>query len=166
MTSSPPPPGPPYPQYPQYSADPRYVQYPQDPQDPQYLYDVQYPQRPHPAIDRHEGMAVTALVLGIIGTFLGVYPDGFFGALLLGLLAVIFGVLGYRPTKGKWGLALGVASVLLGVIGAVIVHNNPDRFHRHVHGLDRAPGANVSVGHSQASGGLLYRFDDDAGVSS
>jgi len=55
---------------------------------------------------------------------------------------------------------------LLGVIGAVIVHNNPDRFHRHVHGLDRAPGANVSVGHSQASGGVLYRFDDDAGVSS
>ena len=152
MTYIPPPPGPPYPQY---SQDPRYLQYPQDPQDAQYLYSLQYPQylvpRRFPEVDRHEGKAVAALVIGIMAVFFGVYPEGFFLALPMGLLAVIFGALGYRPTKGKWGLALGIASFVLGIIGAVIVHNNPDRLHRDVHSLDRAPGVSVSVGHSQAS---------------
>jgi hypothetical protein len=93
-----------------------------DYQQPTYPPPPTYSYPPAP-VNRHEGLAVAALVLGIIGVVFGVIPLTFWIALPCGALALIFGIIGRRPTKGKWGVALGAAALALGVIGAAIVNS-------------------------------------------
>lgn len=82
------------------------------------------------------GMAVAALVCGIVGAVLGLIPFTFFLALILGVCAVVFGPLGWnrankQPAAGRKGLAiagtvLGIVAILLGIVGAAIVDDTVD----------------------------------------
>lgn len=82
------------------------------------------------------GMAIAALVCGIVGVVLGLIPFTFFLALVLGVCAVVFGPLGWNrankvPAAGRKGIAiagtvLGIVAILLGVIGAFIVDDTVD----------------------------------------
>jgi hypothetical protein len=75
-------------------------------------------------------MAVTALVLGIIGVAAGLVPLLFFLGWILGVLAIVFGAIARsratknpavgRKTMATWGLGLGVAAIVAGVIGVTI----------------------------------------------
>jgi hypothetical protein len=76
------------------------------------------------------GMAVVALVLGIIGVLFGLIPLFFFIAIPCGVLALIFGFVGRRAAKRRAaghrgmalvGLILGIVAVGLGIVGVVIV---------------------------------------------
>ena len=78
-------------------------------------------------------MAVTSLVLGIIGALFGLIPLFFFIAFPCGLLALIFGVVGRRtamtdPLRGGKGMAtagliLGLLGFGLAIVGIVVVAN-------------------------------------------
>lgn len=65
------------------------------------------------------GMATAALVLGILALITSITV---FGGVLLGLLAIIFGVIGLR--RANRGLALGrgraIAGIILGVLGILV----------------------------------------------
>jgi hypothetical protein len=65
------------------------------------------------------GMATAALVLGILAV---ITSFTLIGGLLLGLLAVIFGIIGLR--RANRGLALGrgraIAGIILGLLGMVL----------------------------------------------
>ncbi|MBV9822257.1 MAG: DUF4190 domain-containing protein [Actinobacteria bacterium] len=65
------------------------------------------------------GMATAALVLGILAL---ITSFTVFGGVLLGLLAIIFGVIGLR--RANRGLALGrgraIAGIILGVLGILV----------------------------------------------
>jgi hypothetical protein len=86
-------------------------------------------------VDRSKGngMAVSALVLGIIGSVFGLIPILFFLAFLLGLLAYIFGLVGrgkkyggFRRKMATAGLLLGIVSFGLGIVGVAIVDDAVD----------------------------------------
>ena len=65
------------------------------------------------------GMATAALVLGILALITSITV---FGGVLLGLLAIIFGIIGLR--RANRGLALGrgraIAGIILGALGIVV----------------------------------------------
>ncbi|MFF6909417.1 DUF4190 domain-containing protein [Streptomyces sp. NPDC012389] len=94
--------------------------YPQQPNADQGQYGAQYG-APEPT--RNNGFAVTALVLGLLACL-------FFwtvvGGLLLGLLALVFGILGALRARGgqapRKGMAIaGAVLGALGLIGSVVV---------------------------------------------
>ncbi|MBZ4014602.1 DUF4190 domain-containing protein [Streptomyces purpurogeneiscleroticus] len=75
------------------------------------------------------GLGIAALVLGVIGALSGLIPLMFWFAGTLGLLALIFGLVGRgRAKRGQAtnkgvalaGALLGIASLILSVVGAVI----------------------------------------------
>lgn len=92
-------------------------------------YDFESGQRPSASPSPTNGLAVAALVLGIIGVVFGLLPLTFFIALVCGVLALIFGALGWRKANrgsGRKGMAiagfiLGLAGLGLGIAGIVIV---------------------------------------------
>jgi hypothetical protein len=75
------------------------------------------------------GFAVTALVLGIIGLLFGFIPLTFFVAGTLGVLALIFGLIGRRRATQRGmktrtatsGTVLGILSIVMAIIGLVIL---------------------------------------------
>lgn len=79
------------------------------------------------------GMAVAALVLGILGLLTGLVPILALFAVAMGILAVVFGFAGRRKVKrgqtasgsgmATAGLILGVLAVLLGFVGFSIVND-------------------------------------------
>ncbi|MDQ3741029.1 MAG: DUF4190 domain-containing protein [Actinomycetota bacterium] len=79
------------------------------------------------------GVAVGALVCGIIGTVLGLIPILFIVAWALGITAFVLGLAGRRKAKrnphagrktmATWGVVLGVASFALGCAGVAIVND-------------------------------------------
>ncbi len=79
------------------------------------------------------GFAVVALVCGLIGVALGLIPLFFFLAWTLGIVALVFGLLGRRRAKrdphvgrktmATWGAVLGVAALGLGVLGVAIIND-------------------------------------------
>jgi hypothetical protein len=87
----------------------------------------QPPQAPTPI--QGNGMAVAALVLGIVGCILGLVPLTGFIALICGILGLVFGFVGYNKAKtglphktmAIWGVVLGAGAVILGIIGLTIV---------------------------------------------
>lgn len=63
------------------------------------------------------GMAVAALVLGVVGAVFGLIPLLFFVAFPLGVLAIVFGIAGRRKAKrGASGKGMSTAGVILGVV--------------------------------------------------
>jgi uncharacterized membrane protein len=97
--------------------------YPSGP--PQYSNPLQAPPR------QSNGLAVAALVLGIVGAVFGLIPLTFFIAFICGVLAVIFGFVGLgkarRGAEHKGmaiaGLVLGFVALVLGIVGVVIVND-------------------------------------------
>lgn len=73
---------------------------------------------------RSNGLAVAALVCGIVGLFIA--------NLILGPLAIIFGAIGLqranrgagRRTMSAWGLGLGIVALVLGIIAIVAISNS------------------------------------------
>lgn len=88
------------------------------------------------------GLAVAALVLGIIGVFFGMIPLTFFIAWILGTLALVFGLVGRRRRVRRamaiWGAALGLVSLVLGVVGVIIVGRAVEEFGEALEELDEA----------------------------
>jgi hypothetical protein len=89
------------------------------------------PGAPRPA-KAGNGLAVTAMVLGIVGTVLGLVFSLFFLAIPFGVLAVIFGVVGRNaaPKRGGAGkgqaiagLVLGGVAILLGIVGVIAINS-------------------------------------------
>lgn len=78
---------------------------------------------PGAAAQQSNGMAIAALVLGIVGALLFLTV---IGGIVLGLLAVILGVIGARKARGgrapHRGMAI-IGAVLggLGIVGSVVV---------------------------------------------
>lgn len=112
-------------------------------------YDTQLPQAPQAAPLRN-GLGTAALILGIIGTVSGLIPFFFWLAGILGLIALILGLVGRgRVKRGEagnkgvttTGAVLGLAALILSVVGAVItftaVSNAVDEINRTVE--DAAP---------------------------
>jgi hypothetical protein len=86
---------------------------------PPYAYPPGQYQSPYPpGPNRHEGLAVAALVLGILSVVFGWNVFTGWLSIILGILAIIFGGIGHRPTKGKWGLALGI----VGIAGSIAAY--------------------------------------------
>ncbi|MFF1711477.1 DUF4190 domain-containing protein [Streptomyces sp. NPDC058268] len=84
------------------------------PDRPQTSGDYDQPPR-RPAVRRNNAMAIAALTLGILAILLFWTV---FGGILLGLLAVIFGIIGARKARG--GRApYGKMSVIGAVLGAL-----------------------------------------------
>ncbi|MEV7277982.1 DUF4352 domain-containing protein [Streptomyces sp. NPDC093111] len=91
-------------------------------------HDTQLPHAPTPAAMRN-GLGTAALILGIIGTVSGLIPLFFWLAGILGLIALILGLVGKgRVKRGEasnkgaalTGAILGLAALVLSVVGAVI----------------------------------------------
>ena len=91
------------------------------------------PPRPGQPVHRQptgNGMAVAALVCGIVGAVLAFIPFLFFVGLILGILAIVFGAIGLsRANKGASGkgmaiagLILGAVSLALGIFGAIVLN--------------------------------------------
>lgn len=76
-------------------------------------------------------MAITALVCGIVGALMGMIPILALPALILGVLALVFGGIAWRRAIARHikkgmaiaGVLLGAASITLAIIGFVIVNN-------------------------------------------
>ncbi|MFE5833589.1 DUF4190 domain-containing protein [Streptomyces sp. NPDC056508] len=91
-------------------------------------YDTQVPPAaPHRAM--RNGLGTAALILGIIGTLSGLVPFFFWLAGILGLIALILGLVGKGRTKrgeannkgvALTGAILGLVALILSVVGAVI----------------------------------------------
>lgn len=75
-----------------------------------------------PTRPSHSGMAVAALVLGVVGICFGLVPITFLFAITLGVLALVFGCVARHRGMGKAGIILGVVAVAFGIWGAVIVN--------------------------------------------
>ena len=78
------------------------------------------------------GLAVAALVCGIIGVIAGAIPLLFFLAWVLGVIALVLGFTGRSASKRRdgagrkqatAGVILGAVAVILGVVGVVILNN-------------------------------------------
>ncbi|MFI8522479.1 DUF4190 domain-containing protein [Streptomyces sp. NPDC085481] len=91
-------------------------------------YDTQLPHAPAPAAMRN-GLGTAALILGIIGAVSGLIPLFFWLAGILGLIALVLGLVGRgRVKRGEadnkgvalTGAILGLAALILSVVGAVI----------------------------------------------
>ena len=84
-----------------------------------------------PAAAPGNAYAITALVCGIVGAVLGLIPFTFWLAWILGVLAIVFGVIGRgradrEPAAGRRstataGLILGIVAIALGVVGAIVL---------------------------------------------
>jgi len=93
------------------------------------------------------GFAVVALVCGIIGAVLGLIPILFFLAWALGLVALVFGILGWRRTRrdpavGRKGMSiagtiLGIIALALGGLGLAIVNDAFEETDEALEELDR-----------------------------
>ncbi|MFC9596197.1 DUF4190 domain-containing protein [Streptomyces sp. NPDC056944] len=91
-------------------------------------YDTQVPPAAAPQVMRN-GLGTAALILGIIGTLSGLIPLFFWLAGILGLIALILGLVGKGRVKRReannkgvaiTGAILGLAALILSVVGAVI----------------------------------------------
>jgi ABC-type transport system involved in cytochrome bd biosynthesis fused ATPase/permease subunit len=78
-----------------------------------------------------KGMAVAALVCGIVGAFFGLIPLTAFFAMPLGLVAFILGLIAARKIKraghkagmARAGWLLGAVAVVLAIIGFAIMNS-------------------------------------------
>lgn len=93
------------------------------------------------------GLAIAALVCGIVGAVFGLIPFTFWLAWVLGVVAIVFGAIGRRradrePAAGKRsmataGLILGIVSIGLGIVGAIVLTMLINDVGNAFNGLDR-----------------------------
>lgn len=74
---------------------------------------------PQPVAQPRRGLAITGLVLGVIGVVLALTPFTFWVAMPLGIIGLIFGAIGFRYGMGKAGAILGGIAILISIIWAV-----------------------------------------------
>lgn len=150
-TAYPPPPGDGS-QQPQYQSPQQYPQPPQGQygQPPQGQYPpggYGQPQYGAPP-SKNNGMAITALILGILALLLAWIPIVNFLSIVLGLAAVVLGFLGMRKAAvaGGRGLAIGgivtgglalLATILMIVVAAIWLNNADDEIDDWNDELDR-----------------------------
>lgn len=114
------------------------------------------PQQPHPPtpVPPRNGFGITALCLAIPGLVFGFVPLTGFIALILGALALIFGLLGIARVRKhlatnkvmSWiGTVLGAVAVALGIVGIVIVFQATNQFFDDTNELGRDLGAPPAV---------------------
>ena len=116
---------------------------PYPPQQPTYPpAGYSYPP-PTPPVKPGRGLAITSLVLGIVGAAMGIVPLFCWMALVLGLLGLIFGIVGRRHGMGKAGIVLSLLSLTLGVIGAVILANAVHDVSNDLNSLGTVPTASL-----------------------
>ncbi|MGW2019113.1 DUF4190 domain-containing protein [Streptomyces sp. NPDC001927] len=78
------------------------------------------PGMPPPYQEPKNGLGVTALVLGLVGLLFGVFPFTFWLGAILGIMALIFGIIGHG--KARRGEATNKGMALSGIIlGAVAI---------------------------------------------
>lgn len=96
-----------------------------------------------PAVPRN-GFGIIALVLALIGLVLGLVPFTGFIMLILGMLAVLFGLLGWsrarngiatNATMAGFGTVVGVCAIVLGTWGLVATFNAVAQFRRDLQGI-------------------------------
>lgn len=110
----------PYPGYPSYPG------YPGLPGGPGHPGHPGYPMGPYGAwgsgVAPRNGLGVTALVLGIVGTVLGVACFGAFLGVPVGIAALIFGIAGVRKANRGEASNRGqaMAGLILGVVATVV----------------------------------------------
>lgn len=80
------------------------------------------PGAPAYAVQPSTGMAIAALVLGILAVINGIIPFMFWLAIPLGILALIFGIVGISKAnqQGGAGRGMAIAGLVTGIIGAVL----------------------------------------------
>ena len=110
-------------QHQQYAQQPGWsqpspAQYGTDIRQTEAGYAQMYGQKPR------TGMSVAALVLGILAIILAWFPVGSYIAVVLAILALIFGIIGVRRKAGKGmavtGIVLGAISLVASVVMSVI----------------------------------------------
>lgn len=69
---------------------------------------------------RQNGLAIAALVTGIIALLLSWLPGINLISIVLGLVAVITGVLGLRAAPANGGRGLAIAGLVTGVLGLLL----------------------------------------------
>ena len=80
------------------------------------------PPTPQVGTTTSNGMAVAALVLGIVGLVTSIIPFLFVIGPICDVLAIIFGTIGLRRAKrGADNKSMAVAGLILGICGVVIV---------------------------------------------
>lgn len=83
-----------------------------------YYYDGSY-QQPAPA-QPGKGFGITAMVLGILAIVIALVscciPFGYMLTILLGLAAIIFGIIAVAKKRGK---GMGIAGIICGVVGLI-----------------------------------------------
>ncbi|MFJ3903350.1 DUF4190 domain-containing protein [Streptomyces sp. NPDC090025] len=140
-------------------------------------YDTQLPHSPAPVALRN-GLGTAALILGIIGTLSGLIPLFFWLAGILGLIALILGLVGRgRVKRGEannkgvalTGAILGLAALILSVVGAVItftaVSDAVDEIDKTLKdAAPKTPGGQAAKGKALAADDTSV-YDDDLKVT-
>jgi Na+/proline symporter len=77
------------------------------------------------------GLAVAGFICALVGAFAGLIPLMFWLAIPLGVLGLVFGIIGRKrakrePAVGRrgmatWGIALGIVAVGFGIWGATVI---------------------------------------------
>ena len=80
-------------------------------------------------VQKHSNDSIASLACGIIGTFFGALAPMFFVSLVLGIVAIRYGIKGRKKQFGHkmatYGLLLGTLSLTLGIMWSVIIASNP-----------------------------------------
>jgi hypothetical protein len=98
----------------------------------------------------HNGLGIAALCCGIVGILLGQVPLLFFGSGALGILAIVFGIIGIRRALHReasnramavTGVATGVVALALAIWGVSIIVSGMNTVSGELDNLDHGTGA-------------------------
>lgn len=78
---------------------------------------------PDKSVNRHDGLGIAGLVVGIVAVLFSFIPITFFVAWILGAIALVFGLVARVTKKGKASVILAVIAIAIGIAGLVIVVN-------------------------------------------
>lgn len=78
--------------------------------------------------------STAALVCGIVGVVLGLIPLLFIAAWILGLIALVLGVIGWRERRrlARAATVLGVVAIALGFVGIVVLSSAVDELDKSI----------------------------------